>query len=261
MISNAVPAGGAFGLGVQYAMLSDYGFGPAVASSAIGVTSVWNLIVTLALPVLGRAGVADPGRGRPPTRSSAPSAGWSRSAVLLGVFTLVLRSERWAPKPGRLGDRVVARFHKGDGDPDIGDQRAAAVPRPDRGRGPRPVGPAHRHQLRRSSSPSTSCSWWRCTGWAAPPPGSTPSRCSPPSRWPGWPVSSRSRPGGLGTVDAALVGLLSAFGMSRDDALAANLLWRAATYFPQIFIGIGTFIAWRVQSAPAQGSAAPAPSV
>ena len=53
MISNAVPAGGAFGLGVQYAMLSGYGFGAAEASSAIAVTSVWNLLVTLALPALG----------------------------------------------------------------------------------------------------------------------------------------------------------------------------------------------------------------
>ena len=55
-------------------------------------------------------------------------------------------------------------------------------------------------------------------------------------------------PGGLGTVDAALVGLLSAFGMNKDDALAADLLWRAATLLPQIVIGIITFLIWRVQS-------------
>ncbi|MFM7508873.1 MAG: hypothetical protein ACKO5A_04930, partial [Actinomycetota bacterium] len=39
MISNAVPAGGAFGLGVQYAMLNGYGFSAASATSAIAVTS------------------------------------------------------------------------------------------------------------------------------------------------------------------------------------------------------------------------------
>ena len=49
MISNAVPPA-AFGLGVQYAMLNGYGIDPAVSTSAIGVTSVWNLMVTLALP-------------------------------------------------------------------------------------------------------------------------------------------------------------------------------------------------------------------
>jgi len=25
------------------------------------------------------------------------------------------------------------------------------------------------------------------------------------------------------------------------------MIWRAATYFPQIFIGIGTFLVWRRQ--------------
>ena len=54
-------------------------------------------------------------------------------------------------------------------------------------------------------------------------------------------------PGGLGTVDAALVGLMSAFGMDKDQALAANLLWRAATFIPQVVIGIVTFLIWRVE--------------
>jgi uncharacterized membrane protein YbhN (UPF0104 family) len=50
-------------------------------------------------------------------------------------------------------------------------------------------------------------------------------------------------------VDAALVALLSAFGMDKNLALAADLLWRAATFIPQIVIGIITFLIWRVQAA------------
>jgi uncharacterized protein (TIRG00374 family) len=64
-------------------------------------------------------------------------------------------------------------------------------------------------------------------------------------------------PGGLGTVDAALVALLSAFGMSKDEALAANLLWRACTFIPQVVIGIITFLIWRAQTS--RGSRRPAP--
>ena len=60
-------------------------------------------------------------------------------------------------------------------------------------------------------------------------------------------------PGGLGTVDAALVGLMSSFGMDKDTALAANLLWRAATFIPQVVIGIVTFIIWRVQQSRKAG--------
>ena len=56
MISNAVPAGGAFGLGVQYAMLAGYRFTAAQATSAIAVTSVWNMLVTLALHVSANQG-------------------------------------------------------------------------------------------------------------------------------------------------------------------------------------------------------------
>ena len=66
-------------------------------------------------------------------------------------------------------------------------------------------------------------------------------------------------PGGLGTVDAALVGLVSAFGMSREEALAANLLWRAATFLPQVVIGIVTFVIWRVQQSRRQTPASPVP--
>jgi len=53
MISNVVPAGGAFGLAIQYAMLSSYGIGAAPATATIGITSVWNTFVTLSFPVIG----------------------------------------------------------------------------------------------------------------------------------------------------------------------------------------------------------------
>jgi len=55
-------------------------------------------------------------------------------------------------------------------------------------------------------------------------------------------------PGGLGTVDALITGILVAFGTLEADALAATLVWRAATFFPQIFVGIGTFLFRRRRS-------------
>src|SRR5262249_59065187 len=39
-------------------------------------------------------------------------------------------------------------------------------------------------------------------------------------------------PGGLGTVDAAFIGMLTAFGASSSAALAADLMWRVVTRFP-----------------------------
>ena len=52
-------------------------------------------------------------------------------------------------------------------------------------------------------------------------------------------------PGGLGIVDAALITMLTVFGASSDAALAADLVWRATTYFPPIFLGAGTYAVWR----------------
>lgn len=104
MISNAVPAGGAFGLGVQYAMLNGYGIDPAVSTSAIGVTSVWNLMVTLALPALGLLALVLSDEA-----TSGALLGAVLSLVALGVMVgglaLILRSEGWARRLGGWGTR------------------------------------------------------------------------------------------------------------------------------------------------------------
>jgi len=56
-------------------------------------------------------------------------------------------------------------------------------------------------------------------------------------------------PGGLGTVDAALTALLTGYGATSSQALAADLMWRAATYLPQVLLGVLTFLWWRVTAA------------
>jgi uncharacterized membrane protein YbhN (UPF0104 family) len=55
--------------------------------------------------------------------------------------------------------------------------------------------------------------------------------------------------GGLGTVDAALAALLTGYGATSSQALTADLVWRAATYIPQVLLGALTFLWWRVTAA------------
>ena len=69
------------------------------------------------------------------------------------------------------------------------------------------------------------------------------------SRSRGSPRPSPSPPGGLGTVDAALAALLTSFGATSSQALAADLVWRAASYLPQLLLGTLTFLWWRVTAA------------
>ena len=52
-------------------------------------------------------------------------------------------------------------------------------------------------------------------------------------------------PGGMGTTDAALVALLTSFGATNNQALAATLVWRAGTYVPQATLGVITLVWWR----------------
>ena len=68
-------------------------------------------------------------------------------------------------------------------------------------------------------------------------------------------------PGGLGTVDAFMISLLTAMGVSGGDATAADLVWRAASFVPQIVIGILALVTWSKRAAQTfatSGAAAPA---
>lgn len=56
-------------------------------------------------------------------------------------------------------------------------------------------------------------------------------------------------PGGLGTVDAALIYLLVLFGVSSAQATAVDIIWRAFMYFPQMVVGIVALIWWVIDKA------------
>jgi uncharacterized protein (TIRG00374 family) len=58
-------------------------------------------------------------------------------------------------------------------------------------------------------------------------------------------------PGGAGTVDAALIGMLVAFGASFEQAVAADVIWRAFCFLPQMILGwlaVGFFAVQRRMS-------------
>ena len=54
-------------------------------------------------------------------------------------------------------------------------------------------------------------------------------------------------PGGLGTTDALITSILVGFGLDNNTALAATMIWRAATFFPQVVIGGITLIAFQAE--------------
>jgi uncharacterized protein (TIRG00374 family) len=56
-------------------------------------------------------------------------------------------------------------------------------------------------------------------------------------------------PGGLGTTDAVLIGVLTALGTSEGAATAADLVWRACSFVPQIAVGVIALITWSRRAA------------
>ncbi len=257
-ISNGIPAGGAFGLGVQYAMLATFEVTPTAATAAIGATGVWSIFVTLGLPVLGLAAIAASG-----TISAGPYVvvGVIGLAVLLAmvtVFGLIMRSEKLAERLGRLGNRLARpflRFVKNHDDLDL-------VPVVVKFR--RDIVDLVRHRwssitftqlavsltqflilfasLRGVEGQDASTSFLVAFGaWAVAQIG----------------IMIPITPGGLGTVDAFLIALLTAMGVSSGDATAADLVWRAASFVPQIVIGIVALATWYRRAARTFAAARP----
>jgi uncharacterized protein (TIRG00374 family) len=250
-ISNAVPAGGAVGLGVQYGMLDSYGFGAGAAASAIAIVSVFNVFATLVMPVLGVVALLASGVVEGAYLLVA-AIGILAIGVAVVAFAVVLRSEDGARTIGRWGDRLVdpltRRFARGrsvDLTGKLLDFRSSVVD----------VMQARWLQVTLSTLLLQFSSWailvLALRGLEAGAGAVAVTWTEALAAFSFARVASfiPITPGGLGTVDAALAALLTGFGASSSQALAADLVWRAATYLPQVLLGALTFLWWRATAA------------
>jgi uncharacterized protein (TIRG00374 family) len=250
-ISNAVPAGGAVGLGVQYGMLDSYGFGAGAAASAIAIVSVFNVFATLVMPVLGVVALLASGVVEG-TYLLMAAVGILAIGVAVVAFAVVLRSERGARTVGGWADRLVSplmrRLAHGrsvDLTGRILDFRSSVVD----------VMRTRWVQVTASTLLLQLTSWavlvLALRGLEA---GTGDVRVTWNEALAAFSFARVASfipitPGGLGTVDAALAALLTGYGATSSQALAADLVWRAATYVPQVLLGALTFLWWRLTAA------------
>ena len=250
-ISNAVPAGGAVGLGVQYGMLDSYGFGAAAAAGAIAIVSIFNVFATLVMPVLGVLALLASGVVKG-TYLLTAAVGVLAVVVAVIAGTMVLRSEQGARTVGRWAERLVnpltrrlAHGRSIDLTGRILDFRSSVVG----------VMQARWVQVTVSSLLLQLTSWailvLALRGLEAGAGGVTVTWTEALAAFSFARIASfiPITPGGLGTVDAALAALLTGYGASSSQALAADLVWRAATYVPQVLLGALAFLWWRVTAA------------
>jgi uncharacterized protein (TIRG00374 family) len=247
-VSNAVPAGGAIGLGVEYDMLESYGFDAGSAASAAAISSLFNVFATLVMPIVGVLALLSSG-----TVGSRyvliAVAGIVAVGVVTTAFAVVLRSRDGARRAGQAADRLINRALRRlphsrtvDLTGRILDFRSDVIS-VIRHRWAAVVGAALLPQF---------------TSWAVlllalrglQSGAGTSFRVTWQESLAAYsfavivsflPVSA----GGLGTVDAGITGLLTAFGATASQALAVDLVWRAGTFVPQVLTGALAFLAWQ----------------
>jgi uncharacterized membrane protein YbhN (UPF0104 family) len=246
-LSNTVPEGGAVATGLNVAMLRSWGFTLRDITSEILVTGTWSQLTKYVLLAASMAVVV--------LQGDAPqgAAWWALGlAVLVGlallVLAMILRSEAFAVRLGRAGDTIVprlARIVRRDVHPGLAEQvpafRAVLV-----------------ELLRRC--------WARLTaamlvsqltaglllGVACRVQGLGQDTISWAMALTAFGLATFASllvptPGGLGVAELVLVTVLS-YGLpdtATAQVIAAVLLYRLATFFVPIPIGLVTYLYWR----------------
>ena len=250
-ISNGVPGGGAVGLAVQYGMLASYKIAPAAATASITTVGLWSTFVTLAFPVLGVIALILGGANG---GAYVTVAAIGLAILIAGVVLLVLvvRSERLARALGRGANKIARPLTKRVKKLSTLDLEPAIV------------------NFRGSIYYVVAKRWLPLTGaqmaiffgqfliFFVALRGAE-----------GWGNSGAPflvvfgafavaqiglmipiTPGGVGTVDAIMISILGSWGDSHgmpglaDTATAADIVWRMASFLPQIFIGVIALVTW-----------------
>lgn len=244
-ISNGVPGGGAVGLAVQYGMLTSYGTSPAATTAAITAVGLWGTFITLGFPIIGvLALIAGGGGGAAYLTVALVGLGVLAAAVV--VLVLVIRSEPLARRIGGWGNRILRPLGR----------RVKKLADVD-------LVPAIVH-FRESIHDVVAKRWLLLTlaqsaifvtqflilymalrgveGWDT---AGTPLLIA----FGAFAISQVGlmipiTPGGVGTVDAFMIAILTGNGTADGAATAADLVWRASSFVPQIAIGVLALVLW-----------------
>jgi uncharacterized protein (TIRG00374 family) len=257
-VSNALPAGGAIGVGLTYSILGSWGFSNSRATLAVLVSGIWNNFVKLGMPVVALAILAVQGEAGG-GRLVAAVAGLVGLVAAVTIFALILRSEAFARQLGLFTQGIATRIRR--------------VFR---------MGPATGWDLAVVKFRGRVLAFVR-RRWVALTVITVIGHLSlylvlvaclrvmgVSEQEAGWAevlaVFSFARlvtaipitPGGVGIVELALIGGISAAGGERAEVVAAVLIYRLLTYVVPIVFGGITYVYWR-RNRSWRDSAPPAP--
>jgi uncharacterized protein (TIRG00374 family) len=244
-VSNTVPAGGAIGMALTYAMYGSWGFSRSRTSVSLVVAGIWNNFVKLAMPVLALSLLAL--QGRPSGgRVLAALVGLGALVVAVVLLALLLGSEPAARRIGLCAGRVASLLRRPFGRPPVAGWERATVKFRDRtallvrARWPLiTLTTLVSHvslyvvllvALRHLGVAGREVSWIEALTVFA---------------FARLVTAIPLTPGGLGLVEVTLITGLVAAGGARAEVAAAVLLFRALTYVLPIPFGLGCYLFWK----------------
>jgi putative heme transporter len=242
-VANTLPAGGALGMGVSWAILSSWGISTADYVLYTLVSGIWNVFARLGLPVLALLVLMTATRPDA-VLIAAAAVGLALLAALAAGLGLLLRSESFALRAGQMLQYAAARACR---------QAPSRIARSladfrDRAAG---LLAARGRRITVATVASNLILWLVLLACLR---GTGLSQAQVP-----WQTSLAAfvfvrlltvlpiAPGGLGISELGLVGILTASAGPRASAqvTAAVLLYRALTYLPPIPLGAATWLVWR----------------
>lgn len=107
-VSNSMPGGGAVGAAAQYAIFRSWGFNHRDIGSSLIITSVWNLLIRMILPIVAVIWlILGTDQDLPALVVRGALIGGAAGLVLAGLLVAVLASERSAHAIGHALNRIV----------------------------------------------------------------------------------------------------------------------------------------------------------
>jgi putative heme transporter len=244
-VANTLPGGGGFGIAVAWAMYSSWGFSRPAITLSLLVTGVWNIFAKLGFPVVALALLAVQGDATAPALVAA-GAGVAMLVGAIGVFAVLLRTERGAQRVGAAAARVANPLRRLLRRPPVTDWSRSAS------------------EFRRSTNELLSRRWPALTAGTIVSHFSLYLVLLVTLRHVGVAEADVSwtavlaayafvrlvsalpvTPGGLGVVELGLTAALVAAGGDRAQVVAAVLVYRALTFLLQIPLGGLAYLVWR----------------
>ncbi|MGH9225460.1 MAG: lysylphosphatidylglycerol synthase transmembrane domain-containing protein [Acidimicrobiales bacterium] len=244
-VANTVPGGSYISIGLTYQMLHSWGFRRSVVTLAMLISGIWNNFAKLAIPVFALAALAVQGEVTV-GRIIAAGLGIAGLTGAIVVFALALRTEAAAAKLGNTSGRVVSAVLRLLGKPPATGWDIAVTRFREKTIGllrtrwlALTVSTIVSHlslylvlllSLRHIGVSNGEAHWAEVLAVFA---------------FARLVTAIPLTPGGLGVIELALIGGLSAAGGDREQVVAAVLVYRLLTYVLPIPLGVACYGVWR----------------